>query len=262
MRYLILTIITALLCGCTAAKAVVAMNKSTDTFEVLESDSRVRYEIGSEINAQIVADNLDRAIGLIEQRQYSEFAKPVDIYVTATVDSFTSFCVLSRAGGCVLNERLFISPKPENTPERIPQILTHELSHLHMEQHVGVWKWKSNVPAWFREGLAVYASDGSGAESVSREEAEMAIVSGKMFTPNITGSLLFPKTANTFGLKPHMFYRQADLFVSWLHEKDMKNFGTLIANIQAGETIEKAMRNAFGVGVLENWQRFINEQKT
>ncbi len=262
MRYSVFILIALLLGGCTAVKAVVAMNKSTKHFQSLENDSRVKYEAGAEVNAQVVANNLDKAIEVIENKQYRKFSKPVIIYILATEKSVSSFCVNSKVGACVANERLFISSKKEITPERISKFLTHELSHLHMGQYLGMWKWHSNVPLWFREGLAVYASDGGGAEYITKEEAKKAIVSGEMFTPNKTGSLLFQKTAYSFGLKPHMFYRQAGLFISWLKMKNKQSFEAIILNIQAGEeTFEEAMLSAYGVGILELWSNFTNEQK-
>lgn len=179
----------------------------------------------------------------------------------STVKSFESFCVAKHAGGCVINGRLFISPKKKNTPDRIPRVLAHELSHLQMQQILGTWKWHENTPAWFREGLAVYASDGGGAEGISSTQAKQAIIAGKSITPNNTGSLLFPKTAYTFGLRPHMFYKQAGLFVSWLHQHNHTKFRKLILAIQTGATFEAAMQTSYGSNVLANWKRFIRELK-
>lgn len=65
--------------GCTATKAIWAMNKSTADFHALKSDPRVKYESGAENIAKVVSANLDQAINLIEARQYDAFAKPVII---------------------------------------------------------------------------------------------------------------------------------------------------------------------------------------
>lgn len=261
MRSLMLVVIVALLCGCTAPKALVAMYRDTDDFHALEHDPRVKYQSGAEANAQIVSDSLDQSIKLIEEKQYREFVKPIYIYVTASEDSFSKYCV-SRGGGCVLNERLFISPKKENTRERIPRILTHELSHLQIEQILGMWKWNWNIPSWFREGLAVYVSNGAGAESVSIEEARQAIISGKSFIPNAGGSLVFPNTASYFGLETHMYYQQAGLFVAWLHEQNNERFKKLLLSIQLGLALEQSMLKAYGSGILDNWNKFNRDIKT
>ena len=232
------------------------MQRHTDDFQTLASDPRVKYEAGAEANARILSAHLDQAIKLVESRQYAAFKKPVIVYVPATTDRFEAFCVFASAGACVLNQRLFISPKKQNTPARLPRVLTHELSHLNMEQSLGMWKWHSNTPAWFQEGLAVYVSNGGGAEGVTAQAAKQAIRSGKTFTPTATGSLLFPQTASYFGLKPHMFYRQAGLFVAWLHAQSDRQFRKLILTIQGGATLGAAMREAYGASVQLEWQRF------
>ncbi len=260
MRSLMLMVIFSLLCGCTATRAMVAMYRGTDDFRVLELDPRVKYQFGAETNAQIVSGSLDESIKLIEERQYKKFVKPIDIYVTVSEDSFSKYCA-SRGGGCVLDERLFISPKKENTKERIPRVLTHELSHLQMEQILGMRKWNSNIPSWFREGLAVYASNGAGAENVSIGEARQAIFLGNSFIPNIDGSLFFPKTASYFGLETHMFYRQAEIFVAWLHEQSDAKFKKLLATIQSGQGFEESMLKAYGTGVIDNWNKFKRDIK-
>ncbi len=259
IRVVLFIITVTVLDSCTAAKAMIAMHRSTDDFHALASDPRVRYEVGAEANARLLSAQLDQAIKIVEAKQYGPFVKPVTIYVPATTDRFRSFCLSAKAGGCVLNERLFISPKKKNTPARLPRLLTHELSHLHMEQKLGMWQWHSNIPSWFEEGLAVYVSNGGGAEGVTAAAAKKAIHSGKSFKPISTGSLLFAKTASYFGLKPHMFYRQAGLFVTWLHEQDDRQFRKLLLQIQGGATLGAAVKAAYGVSLENEWLKFTNE---
>lgn len=260
MRTFIIVLFGLLLSGCTATKAFVAIFEDTDDFRTFEKDPRVKFEPGAEINAQIVSESLDESIESIEKNQYRKFAKPVVIYVTASEESYFNYCV-NRSGGCVLNERLFISPKKENTAERIPRVLAHELSHLHMEQMLGMWKWNMRVPSWFREGLAVYASAGAGAENVSIAMAKQAIESGICIEPNTEGSLIHPRSASYFGLDTHMFYRQAGLFVSWLHEQNNDGFKELILNIQSGQEFEQSVVKAYGIGIEASWNKFKNEMQ-
>lgn len=124
-----------------------------------------------------------------------------------------------------------------------------------------MWHWQSEVPAWFQEGLAVYASDGGGAEGVSRKQAQQVIIAGNAFTPVTTGSLLIRKTAHYYGLKPHMFYKQAGIFVTLLHAQGGEQFKALIHTIQAGTPLKKAMEKVYGAGVLREWNAFVSELK-
>jgi hypothetical protein len=96
------------------------------------------YEPGAEALAAAVAASLPEAIEAVQARQYRPFVLPVTVYVCATMDSFASYTGSKNAGGHVLNRRLFISPKPENTTERVPRVLTHELSHLQIAQQISL----------------------------------------------------------------------------------------------------------------------------
>ena len=130
-----------------------------------------------------------------------------------------------------------------------------------MEQYLGMWSWHSNIPGWFQEGLAVYASGGAGSENVTINDAKNEIISGKTFIPSKSGSLLFKKTAHSFDLSTHMYYRQAGMFVSWLHHSNNEKFEMTMAMIKLGMTLEESMLSAYGVGISESWRNFVNEQK-
>jgi len=259
MNKIIILIFVALsISSCTAAKAVVAMNKSTDHFIVLEKDKRVVYEAGAEKFAEIVADKLDAAIDSVERGQYRKFTKPVTIHICNSVESFTAYCVEHRAAGCVLNERLFLAPK-NFQPHK--EALTHELSHLHMEQQLGMLSWHSRYPSWFQEGLATYISHGEGASKVTPDEAKKAIALGSSFSPDLSGSLIFAKTASSYGLKPNMFYRQASMFVEYLHDLDVMKFKTFLLSVEDGKDFEKSFSSAYGATLNEIWKKFIQQQK-
>jgi hypothetical protein len=242
--------------ACTAVKAVVAMNKSTDHFIALDSDMRVLYEDGADEFAENVSSYFDSAIHVVEQRQYRTFSKPIVVYVCHTQESFAAYCVNSRVAGCVLNERLFLAPKAE---KRTYAILTHELSHLHMEQQLGMIEWQSSFPSWFQEGLAVYVSGGGGAEKVTPNEAKKSITEGLSFFPDTSVSLIFKKTARSYGLKPHMFYRQASMFIEYLHDLDELKFKTFLLSVEDGKAFEGALSASYGQPIGKIWHSFVQQ---
>ncbi len=85
--------------------------------------------------------------------------------------------------------------------------------------------------------MAVYVSKGAGAGSVSEEEAVKAMLSGKAFEPDSAGGILdflFPKYGSHWNLKPHMFYRQASLFVAFMKEHDSTAFEKILVAMQQG----------------------------
>jgi len=260
IRTTILMCIALSMIGCTLAKAAIALQRPTGHFVLLEEDPRVRYEVGAKALAKAVSDELDQAVRTIERLQYREFAKPVRVHICNTVECFAAYCVVREAAGCVLNERLFLSPK-ESAAERLPRILRHELSHLHLEQQLGMIHWHLNVPAWFQEGLAVYASGGGGAEKVSPAAAKEAIALGRSFFPDESGRLFFRKSARSCGLKAHMFYRQASLFVRYLHRLDASQFKALIRSLGQKSRLGDAISSAYGMSLSQLWKKFVQEQK-
>jgi hypothetical protein len=91
--------------------------------------------------------------------------------------------------GVTIFGRVNLSPKlfsPQH--QRLRAILTHELSHAHIQGWIGEYAYLY-LPNWFKEGLAVMLSGGGGAELVSEEEARIAIQRGEKIVIDDAGSL-------------------------------------------------------------------------
>ncbi len=257
MRYIFIFILSLLVFnGCSSMKAVLIMTKSTDDFLTLRQEPGIKYEQGAIQLANKVTPYLDSAIEVVETRQ-GKFPKLVVVYATESIDSFSSFCASKAPSACVIGDRLFLSPKLLHMQKRVPGILTHELSHLQLTQSVGSWNYQTDIPTWFKEGLAVYVSDGSGAEGVSAKEAYEAILQGKTIHPNGTGALLFRKSASSFGLSTHMFYRQSELFVKWLHDRDPGKFRQLFTILKEGKTLHEALLTEYEFDEKRAWKKFL-----
>lgn len=244
--------------SCGVVNGGLAYFQSLDHFVEYVPDTGVFVEEGAQALAQQVVALLPEAVVRIARQQYRPFSKQINIYVCATSESFSKYSGASAmARGAVFNEKLFISPKARET-KTTKGIIEHELSHLHFQQQVGNSRYASNVPPWFQEGLAVYVSDGAGAERVSIEQAQESIVSGRSFEPNETGSILFPKTAFSFGLKPHMFYRQSALFIRFLKEENEPMFKKLITLLQQDNDFAKAFERAYYKPLTRLWLEFVD----
>ncbi len=61
--------------------------------------------------------------------------------------------------------------------------------------------------------MAVVASSGGGAQSVSEAQARAAIRDAVLFETDGTGSIFGHRVAHDYGLEAHMCYRQASVFV-------------------------------------------------
>jgi Peptidase MA superfamily len=244
--------------GCTTIKSVFAMAKSTDDFISLEENPVVKYEEGAVEFARKISPHINPAIHSIEFNQ-GLFPDNVSVYAPKSIDNFASFCTSEAPAACVVGKRLFVSPKLSEQQERIPRVLTHELSHLQLTQYLGRWDYHTKLPAWFKEGLAVYVSEGAGAEKVSEQKALEAIKQGNTIRPNGSGSLLFMKTASSFGLKPHMFYRQSAMYVKWLHDLDNDKFHKLFDHLHKGNTLNEALISVYGFDASAGWESFVGD---
>jgi hypothetical protein len=238
-----------------------ALFRSTAQFRAWPSDARVRYEPGAEALAAEVAKALPAAIHTVEERQYQAFKDTPTVYVCASVASYASYGPDAQSGGHVLNGRLFISPKPANTAERVPRVLTHELSHLHMEQRLGTLHWMRAYPPWFQEGLAAFVSDGGGSEGVSADDARRALATGRALTPITTSGLFQRKTAHSYGLDAHLFYREGELFLATIHDRDPVKFRVFLLAVEHGQDLESAFEAAFSETLAGAWARFVTDAR-
>jgi hypothetical protein len=256
-----LLFLTVNLTGCGILRTGIASLKSTSDFHPLEIDNRVLAESGAEELAGQVAGYLPDAIRTVEKEQYRDFTRQVTVYVCASEDSFAVHTGLPKHVRGALITKVFLSARLKDPAfnETLKAILTHELSHLHLQQQLGVYHYNANIPAWFQEGLAVLVSNGGGAEKVSEAAAVKAIVEGKYFIPEAQGSFFWHKSGSSYGLEPHMFYRQAELFVRHLKRTSEFKFGLFMLAIADGGDFDKSFRATYGMSIDDMWQVFIEQ---
>src|SRR5262249_38927862 len=169
------------LCLPTVRHAISGLWNIPDRLPALSANSPVHYELGAEDFARHVAGLLPDAMAQIEAIQGRRFAHAVTVGVYATPDAYAAANGLGSAvpirvtvvGRVNLSPKLFWSQR-----QRLSAILTHELSHAHIQGWIGANAYL-RLPNWFKEGLAVMASRGGGAELVSEEEAQAAIQRGE-----------------------------------------------------------------------------------
>jgi len=254
-----LLLLAVSMASCSLLRTGYASLKSTSDFKPIELDKRVLAEPGAEDLAKQVAAYLPEAVSTVEKQQYRDFVKPIEIYVCASADSFASHTGLSKQVRGALTTKLFLSGKLKN-PElnkTTKAILIHELSHLNLQQRLGIYHYSANLPAWFQEGLAVLVSNGGGAENVSEAEAEKAILEGKHFIPEPEGSFWFHKSGSSYGLEAHMFYKQSSLFVGYLKNFSEVQFVLFMLAIEDGGDFDKSFRSKYGMSIDEAWQDFV-----
>jgi hypothetical protein len=160
--------------------------------------------------------------------------------------------------------RVILSPAlGSQQHRRLPAILTHELSHAHIEGWISTYAWV-RLPNWFKEGLAVMVSGGGGAEFVSEQEARAAIERGEHIAIDDTGSfwnlseMRFERAPPGTPLSHQivMAYRQAGMFVSYLHDSDGPGFARLMIAILDGRPFVEAVMVGYHQDVRSLWQKF------
>ena len=240
--------------GCTAVKTAFSSLRSIEHFVALDTDQRILYEPGAEDYAKAIEQHLSPAIIKVEKGQYRKFSKAVNIYACKSHESFKALTG-QKARATMTHRGIFFSPKLLETPESLPLILAHELSHLHIKQRIGTWKY-SKLPFWFQEGLATMISGGGGAEKVTIEAAKKKFISGKHFEPTEKGGILIRKTPSSWGLKPHMFYRQSMIFVDYIKTNNPDKFRMFLLELQEGKSFKNSFERTFEMSVGKTWADF------
>jgi hypothetical protein len=238
----------------------------------LPENPLVHYETGGSEYAQTVAAPLPAAIARVEAAQGRAFAHPVPVGVYTTRDAFVAANGLGepRAVGMTFLRRVMLSPVLFSSQrQRLPALLTHEMSHAHLQSwmsQLGYWR----LPQWFKEGLAVMVSGGGGAEGVSESQARDAIRSGDHIALTSSNSLLnlgairYAKSPEIPGtsFRTLMAYRQAGMFVTFLHDTNPAGFARMMDTILDDRSFAEAVTTGYGTDLQALWLRFAQAQST
>jgi hypothetical protein len=270
---IVATILTLMLLAAASAAAVPAIRhiasgwwNNPEKLPALPENPRVHYEDGAAEYARVVAGLLPTSSARIEAAHGRQFAHPVTIGVYVTPNAYAAANGSGTAGsvGLMFLGRVVLSPALFTAQrQRLPAILTHELSHAHLRS------WNSelayiHLPHWFKEGLAVMVSGGGGAEAVTEAQARDAIRRGDRIAIDSAGSLLDlrqsfdrPLQIPDRSLRVQMAYRQAALFVGFLHDADPAGFARMMEAILDSRSFADAVNVGYRTDVRALWLRFV-----
>ncbi|OAI51656.1 hypothetical protein AYO47_06945 [Planctomyces sp. SCGC AG-212-M04] len=221
-------------------------------FARVDSAPDVRYQPGQEDRAKAVAGMMDDSVQRIESVFDTKLTRPV-VYCLRTEGEYGTYTAAAGSrGSCTVLGEVCLSPKIQGNDAELRGILVHEMTHATVLQRIGPWKHLRKVPAWFDEGLAVYVSNGGGAEKVSEAEAREAILAGKHFDPERTGKAY----ADVFGLSAHMFYRQAGMFIGHLIKETPAFVPSILTELERGLAFPDAFERAAGQPLPAAWAEF------
>jgi hypothetical protein len=259
MNKFILILVVMLLQGCSSYARL------TYEFEQMGETPTIFYDSEAKSISKRVLKSLPSNISLITTKQYISFKdiNALKVYVFSTKERYSNFSGSTpKARGSAIKNEIYISSIIRERIETLDQIVAHELSHVHLRQHIGTWRYQTEVPGWFHEGLAVEVSDGGGAEKVSDKQAIIAIKSGQHFIPREKSNLFGHKYANDFGLKPQMYYRQSNLFVRYLINQNPEAFEDVYLSLIKGTEFDDVWVLKYGRSISVLWQEFLNHVQT
>ncbi len=240
---------------------------SPEALAGLPENRQVRYQEGALDRARLVAGMLPEAVARVEAVQGRPFAHPVTIGVYLTPEAYAAAhggLFPGSAGGTFLGHVILSPPLFTIKRGRLPAILTHELSHAHLRSWISQLS-VMKIPNWFKEGLGVMVSGGGGAEEVSVADARDAIRWGDHIDVQREGSLLDwvgvrmvqPPHVPDTSFRTQMAYRQAGLFVAFLHDSDPVAFATMMRGLLDGRPFAEAVESGYHADVEALWLRFL-----
>jgi hypothetical protein len=237
-----------------------------DRLPSLAENNHVHFEPGAEDYARDVSALLPAAIARVEAAHGRPFAHPVTVGVYATPEAYAAANGLGPIPvGTTFYGRVNLSPKlfwPQH--RRLAAILTHELSHAHLQGWIGESAFL-RLPSWFKEGLAVMVSGGGGAELVSEDQARAAIQRGEQIAIDDAGDLKSlgeirfdraPEQIAPSWYPTVLAYRQAGMFVSYLREKDGEDFERMMNAIFDGRSFADAIAAGYQKDLHTLWREF------
>ena len=229
-------------------------------------DSRVHYGAGAQAYASAVAQVLPRAMARIEAMQGRPFRQDFAIaaYADRAAYAAANGSGNTDTGATTFMDRITLSPRLwTQDPDQLEAYLAHELSHEHLWGNMGTLHYVV-LPNWFKEGLAVWASGGGGAQKVSVAQATQAIQThaeidvaqaSQLFAANWQAPGT-PADLASQQLQHHMAYRQAGLFVAALHDADPARFQAFLNLLYGGTRFGDAFLESFGMTAVQKWQQF------
>lgn len=257
-----LVLLALLLAACSPIRSLAALTRSTDHFVPSPLDGRILVEPRAERFAALLAPYVAGAIKTVETAHDAPFKSEIRIHVCATDASFHQ--LTGQRSAATTTDKVFLSPDLFRSQRPLDRYLTHELSHLHLVQRVGLLGG-ARLPEWFKEGLAELVSGGATASSVAMPDALRALTDGHRFTPdegrNAVSSFLFPHYGTYWNIENRMFYRQSMLFVQFLRDHDEVSFARLLVAVERGDDFGEAFRRAYSVSVGVLWVKFLENAR-
>jgi hypothetical protein len=250
-KYLLLFITSFLFTGCSKLFYFFG-HYPKDAFV---SKGNIHYQEGNIGFVIKVQNAYPKALSTVRTTHYALFRYAPDIYICIDKPCYDTYAIIPQAGAqtLALGDAIVINGAKLMRNNQLEKILAHELSHFY---------WFSNgvycQARWWEEGMAVFGSNGGGAGTISTQEAIEAIEKGDVFYPETTSSCaLFGRDlASKYHISWTMYYKQAGMFVAYLHEKNPEAFKKTLKMLLQTKSIEESIQSVYGVSVEKLWREW------
>ncbi len=257
VKLLFICLIASLISACNTLHALkVAYLEDIEQYPLYPARYPLYVEAGGEKLAQTLAEHIPAAISQIESTHGGAILSAPVIVLCMTASCYKRIAIVTEAAGeAWLGKRINLNGEKIQREQRdIRSIFTHELSHHYWSTH-GV-----NYQArWFQEGLAVWVSNGGGAEKASVAEATQAIRNGRVIIPHLDDGLwqYTDDKAENYGLTWPLFYRQAGMFIEYLTQQDPKRFQQLLRELERTKQLKTAWEISYSQSPSQQWMAFV-----
>lgn len=206
---------------------------------------RVLYWPRDEALARLALETGDRALVRLGGMLDTQPPRRIDVYIVRSQDEFDQLTggandpwIIGRA----LPSELLVVVKPMG-PQRLPDLLAHELAHVMLDVAVGETAWR--LPRWLHEGIAKYGA--RDFDQADREVIARAAAAGKL--------LGIDDLEAAFGgdrEQVALAYAQSYVLVDYLAEiEPARGLRPLLEQIARGRETRLALGLAYGRPVPE-----------
>ena len=250
--------LVAMLQGCTLTRAAYVYVHSPENLPKASATLPVYAEKGAESIAGDISAALPTSIQRIEATHGGKLDSLPPIVVCATEACYNHYAATPASTAETLRDKRISINGAVILKQKwdAVQLFTHELSHFYWySQGVGF------QPQWFEEGMGVWVSNGGGAETVSVQAAERAIRSGITIHPTLNSGFwnYLTQPPSPPENNWHMYYRQAGMFVQYLHDSDPIAFAHLLDALRKTKDLQQAWSIAYKKNLDEMWLQFVKE---
>ena len=259
IKYFHIILLGSILASCSAFEPLSGESPVKESFIALDIDGRILYKKGAKTQALLIAESLEKHIKAVESVHGEVFLKQIVVHICDTASCFSEYTGGSEGVSAAVGKNgLFLSPLAFRN-DRQDLFIAHELSHLHLFQHVSLFK-TFFVPQWFHDGIATYASNGGGADFVPEDQAISYIASNKHIVPIAQGKLFgnrWPinyESSSDFIFQQHMNYRQSAMFCEYLAKGNKHQ--KLLREIENGVKFSLAFKEIYNSTVTERVNLF------